>query len=229
MKGFQLKKARKKLQLTQSEIAQKLGVTQSYFSRLEKGERPLSDKLARKAVNLFNLSPTVLPMKTDLKSLRPATNGNFVKELAALNYPSYSHVKPSTLKNPVRVLATALCADNLEGRLVEALPWILLKFSDMHWRELVDIAKRKDLQNRLGFLTSLARKLAEKHGDTKTVAKFKRREELLDRSRLAKEDTLCREKMTEAEKRWVLQNRSAEAAHWNILSNLSVDYLNYAE
>ncbi len=227
MKGLQLKKARKKLRLTQDEAARKLGVSQSYFSLLEKGKRPLGSNLTKKAVNLFHLSPTALPVKASLKSLRPATNEKLVKELAAFDYLGYSHVKASTPRNPVDVLAAALCADNLEGRLVEALPWVLLKFSDMHWNKLVDIAKLKDRQNRLGFLTSLARKLAEKSGDANKVAKFKRREQALERSRLAKPDTLCREKMTESEKTWVMQTRSEEAAYWNILSNLSVDYLSY--
>lgn len=229
MKGLQLKKVRINNRLTQSEMAKKLGVSQSYFSLLEGGERPLSDKLAKKVVNLFHLPPTALPMKTALKSLRPATNGKFVKDLAALGYPGYSHVKPSALKNPVQVVITALCADNLEGRLVEALPWVLLKFSDMQWKELVEIAKLKDRQNRLGFLTSLARQLAEKSGDPRNTEKFKRREALLERSRLAKEDTLCRAQMTNAEKRWVLSTRSEDAARWNILSNLSVDYINYVK
>jgi transcriptional regulator with XRE-family HTH domain len=227
MNSLQLKKARKKFRLTQDEAARKLGVSQSYFSLLEKGKRPLSDNLVKKAVSVFHLSPTALPVKAGSKSLRPTTNEKLVKELAALDYLGYSHVKASAPRNPVDVLATALCADNLEGRLVEALPWVLLKFSDMQWNKLVNIAKLKDRQNRLGFLTSIARKLAEKSGDAKKVAKFKRRENELERSRLANPDTLCREKMTESEKNWVMQTRSKEAAHWNILSNLSADYLSY--
>lgn len=229
MTGLQLKKARKKLRLTQDEAARKLGVSQSYFSLLEKGKRPLGDTLTKKAVNLFHLSPTALPIKAGLKSLRPATNEKLVKELAAFDYLGYSHVKASAPRNPVDVLAAVLCADNLEGRLVEALPWVLLKFSDMQWSKLVDVAKLKDRQNRLGFLTSLARKLAEKSGDEKKATQFKRREQSLEQSRLAKSDTLCREKMTESEKAWIMQTRSKEAAHWNILSNLSVDYLSYGK
>lgn len=226
MTGLQLKKARKKFRLTQSEAAQKLGVSQSYFSLLEKGNRPLTGRLAKKAVGLFSLSPTVIPLEADLKSLRPATSENLVRELAALGYPGYSHVEPSALKNPVQVMAAALLADNLEGRLVEALPWILLKFSNMEWGHLVDAAKRHDLQNRLGFLTALARKVAEKSGDSGTAAVMRRREKNLESSRLAKQDTLCR-KMTDSERKWVRQTRSEEAARWNILSNLSADYLNY--
>lgn len=224
-----MQKARRNLGLTQVEAAKRLGVSQSYFSLLEKGERPLSDKLAKKVVRVFNLTPTVLPIKGNLHHLKPTTNQKFVKDLAALNYPGYSHVKPSRVKNPVQVLLTALSANNLEGRLVEALPWVLLEFSDLEWNELVDAAKLKDLQNRLGFLTCLARKLAERSGDPKKAAKFKRREQLLEPSRLVKEDTFCRQKMTSSERQWILMNRSKEAEHWNILSNISAEHLNYVE
>lgn len=227
MTGQQLRKARRTLALTQAEAAKRLGVSQSYLSLFEKDKRPLTDELAEKAAHLFNLSPTTLPLETKLDNLRPATNENFVKELAALDYPGYSHVKSARPKNPVQVLLTALSADNLEGRLVEALPWLLLKFSDMEWKTLVDAAKLRDLQNRLGFLTAVARKLAEKSGDSEKAAEFKCRENALERSRLVREDTLCNSRMTDAEKRWLLQNRTEEAAHWNILSNLSAEHLNY--
>ena len=229
MNGKALQTARKKLGLTQIEAAKKLGVSQAYFSLFEKGKRPLTNKIARKAVNLFKMPPTALPLEKELKNVRPATNEKFVKQLAAYRYPGYSHVKASELKNPVEVLVSALGADNLEARLVEALPWLLLQFPDMEWKNLVDAAKLNDLQNRLGFLTSLASKLAERSGDTEKAAEFKRRLDELEKSRLVKEDTLCRQNMTGAEKRWILQNRSTEAEHWNIISDLSADRLRYVK
>lgn len=227
MTGQQLRTARRNLALTQTEAAKMLGVSQSYLSLFEKDKRPPTDKLIKKAVRLFNLSPAALPLKMELNNLRPATNENLVKELAALRYPGYTHVKSARPKNPVQVLLAALSANNLEGRLVEALPWLLLKFSDMEWETLVGAVKLRDLQNRLGVLTAVARKLAEKSGDAKKAAEFKHREEALEGSRLVKEDTLCRSRMTETEKRWFLQNRSEEATHWNILSDLSAEYLDY--
>jgi transcriptional regulator with XRE-family HTH domain len=229
MTGKKLKKARKKLGLTQVEAAKCLGVSQTYFSLLEKGERRFTDELTKKAVRLFKLSPTVLPMNTELQHLGPTTNQRFVRELAALNYPGYTHVKPSNPTNPAQLLLKALSSDDLEGRLVEALPWLLFNFSDLQWKSLVDAVKLKDLQNRLGFLTSLARQLAEKSGNVKKYKVFKQREQELERSRLVKEDTLCRKNMTNAERRWLSQNRSPEAAHWNILSNLSAEHLKYVK
>lgn len=229
MNGKALQTARKKLGLTQVEAAKKLGVSQAYFSLFEKGKRPLNKKIAKKAVRLFKMPPTALPLEKELENVRPATNEMFVKQLAAYKYPGYTHVKASKLKNPVEVLISALSTDNLEARLVEALPWLLLRFPDLEWNNLVDAAKLKDLQNRLGFLTSLACKLAEKSGDTEKASEFKRRLNNLEKSRLVKEDTLCRQNMTEAEKRWILQNRSAEAQHWNIISDLSAEHLRYVK
>lgn len=229
MNGQTLQNVKKKLGLTQVQLAKKIGVSQAYLSLFEKGKRSLTKTFAKKAVRILNLPPTALPIETELKNLRPTTNEKFVKELAALKYPGYSHVKPSRLKNPVEVLISALSADNLEARLVEALPWLLLKFPDLKWKNLVDAAKLKDLQNRLGFLTALACKLAEKSGDTEKTAEFKGRLDELEKSRLVKADTLCNQTMTETEKRWILQNRSAEAAHWNIISDLSIDHLRYKE
>ncbi len=229
MTGRQLKEARKNMGLTQAKAAKCLGVSQTYLSLLEKGERQFTTKLTQKAVKQFGLSPSVLPLETELKNLRPINNQELVKSLAALNYPGYSHVKPSKLTNPVQVLFKALSSNNLEARLVEALPWLLFNFSDMQWQKLVDTVKLKDLQNRLGFLTSLARKLAERSGDKQKYRLLKKREEALDKSRLVKQDMLCRENMTEAEKRWLLNNRSPEAEHWNVLSNLSAEHLNYVK
>jgi hypothetical protein len=50
----------------------------------------------------------------------------------------------------------------------------------------------------------------------------------LERSRLAREDTLCRESMPDAERRWLTSNRSPLARHWNLLTGLTVDQLSYA-
>ena len=50
----------------------------------------------------------------------------------------------------------------------------------------------------------------------------------LEHSRLVREDTLCRESMSAAERRWLTSNRSPRAKHWNLLTGLTVDQLSYA-
>ena len=48
---------------------------------------------------------------------------------------------------------------------------------------------------------------------------------VLERSRLAKEDTLCHDSLTEVERKWLRANRPAEAAHWNLLTDMKAENL----
>jgi hypothetical protein len=64
-------------------------------------------------------------------------------------------------RNPAEVVLSALRAKNLDTRLAEVLPWVLLKHPDLDWEWLVRAAKVNDLQNKLGFLRNVARRLAE--------------------------------------------------------------------
>lgn len=96
-------------------------------------------------------------------------NENLASDLAALRYPGLSYLKPKRAKGPAEVLFSALRCKNLDARLVEALPWVLLEYPDLDWEWLVNEAKQHELQNRLGFLTNVARRLAEKLGREETA------------------------------------------------------------
>jgi hypothetical protein len=135
----------------------------------------------------------------------------------------------SARKNPAEILLTALSAEDLESRLVEALPWLAAKYADLDWKETIKIAKINDLQNRLGFVVNVARRLTERLGNTEKANALRRAEEMLAFSRLYREDTLCRASMTEAERKWLKANRSAEAKFWRLLTDLSPEHLDYAE
>jgi hypothetical protein len=50
----------------------------------------------------------------------------------------------------------------------------------------------------------------------------------LDDSRLVKEDVFYRPPRTESERQWLMQNRSEEAVHWNLLTDLRPEHLQYA-
>ena len=52
-------------------------------------------------------------------------------------------------------------------------------------------------------------------------------EAVLERSCLAREDTLCRGSLPEAERRWLTEHRSADARRWNVLTDWTVDALRY--
>ena len=226
MTGKQLVQFRKQNGLTQVQAAQALGVSQTYLSLLENEKRPLSVKLKEKAVRVFGLPPTEMPVETDLSKV---TDDQLAADLAALGYKGFSHLKPTRPKNPVTVLVSALNADNRDARLVEALPWVLLNFADMKWDELVRVAKTNDLQNRLGFVTTVARQVAESKGDKNTATKLKRHEAELERSLLFREETLCNESMTNAERKWLAAERPETARHWRLLTNLSPEHLSYAK
>lgn len=235
MTGMQLVLGRRKKGWNQQQAAARLGVSQPYLSLLEKDERAVTEELAHKAAHVFGLSPAVLPMKTVPQSLQSPNDDQLATDLAALGYPGLSHLKFSQRRkrlrkrNPAEVLASALQVSELDTRLTEALPWVLLQFPELNWHWLVSAAKLNDLQNRLGFVTNLARRLAESRGESEKAAFLAQQESALERSRLAREDTLCHESLTTAERRWLRDHRSPEAKHWGLLTDLSPEHLSYAD
>jgi hypothetical protein len=92
----------------------------------------------------------------------------------------------------------------------------------------VSAAKVNDLQNKLGFLTNVSRRLAEKLGKNETATLLSAQESALERSRSVHEETLCNDSLTQAERRWLKSNRSNEAKHWNLLTDLSPEHLSHA-
>jgi hypothetical protein len=160
----------------------------------------------------------------------PADADRLAIDLANLGYPGFAHLvsRRRATRNPAAVLFDALQRDDLEARLVEALPWLLVSFADLDWDWLVPRVKVLDLQNRLGFIVTLARQVAE-NSKSAAVEQLRRREASLDRSRLVREDAFGGSSITEAEKRWLRVNRSEPAAHWNVLSNLTARHLRRVE
>jgi transcriptional regulator with XRE-family HTH domain len=229
MTGKHLQAARKQKGWKQEHAALKLGVSQAYLSLLEKGVRRVPEKLAVKAVRIYGLSQALLPVETAWDQAPLADDDKLASELAALGYPGLSHLSPGRhKKNPAQLLLSALRRDDLDSRLVEALPWIVLKFPDLDWQWLANVARVNDLQNRLGFVTSVARMLAERRGEQETAALLAREESALERSRLMREDTLCHASLTETERRWLRKNRPREAKHWRLLTDLTPEQLDYA-
>lgn len=228
MTGEQLREARKQKGWNQQQAAQRLGVSQTYLSLLEKGQRRVPEKLAVKAVRVYGLSEARLPVTSSLDQASVADDGKLAAELAALGYPGLSHLKfRGRKKNPAELLLSALGKDNLDSRLVEALPWVVLKYPDLNWQWLSQAARVNDLQNRLGYVTSVARRLAELRGESEKAALLATEESALDRSRLAREDTLCHESLTKAEKLWLRKNRPPEARRWRLLTDLTPEQLDH--
>ena len=227
MKPQDLKSARRRQTWSQQELADRLGLSQSYVAMLENGDRKLAPSLVRKVARLLKLPPTVLPHSLSEKSSTRETAQSLAEQLASLGYPGFAYLRTRLVKrNPDEVLLSALAQPELEARLVEALPWVLLSYPNVDASWLVRQAKVRDLQNRLGFVVSLARQVAENKFPGR-VEQLKKLEDVLELSRLAKEDTLCRAALTPAEERWLRENRSQGAKDWNLLTDWRSESLRY--
>jgi transcriptional regulator with XRE-family HTH domain len=221
MTGKEVRTERRQRGWKQAELAKRLGVSQGYVSLLERGRRTVPPPLATKLVSLLELRPSRLPVR-DAKPLLPA---HVVGALGRLGYPGFAYARESRLTNPSELVVGTLLRGNVEPRVVEALPWLLVKYPDLNWEWVVRQAKQHDLQNRLGFVVSLARELAAKGGDQRAATTFLKWERVLEHSRLQREDSFSPETLTNAERRWLQTNRSAEGLRWNLLTNMSADQL----
>jgi transcriptional regulator with XRE-family HTH domain len=226
MDNRNLQEGREKAGLTQMEAAKRLGVSQPYLSQLERGRRAIPAPLAAKAARLYRLPATTLPVNQERAHSRPRHPDQLARDLAALGYPGFSHLRGGRKVNPAELLLDALSHNDLDVRLTEGLPWLLLAYSDLDWVWLVRETKLRNLQNRLGFLVATARALAP--ADSPTHARLLEAEQELERSRLAVEGTLCRESMGQAERRWLDNHRTDVARHWNLLSGMAPEQLVHA-
>jgi hypothetical protein len=122
--------------------------------------------------------------------------------------------------NPAEFLLTALAQPNLEARVAEGLPWVVLHYPGLPFDWFVREARANNLQNRLGFVVTLAKDAAHKR-------ELEPLEQKLADSKLAKEDSFCKE-LNEPERRWLKEHSSKEAQAWNLLSDLRPESLRYA-
>jgi hypothetical protein len=98
----------------------------------------------------------------------------------------------------------------------------------MDWDWLTLNAKIRDRQNRLAFVVALASQIASRRGDADLAEMLSKKVAMLERSRLAAEDTLGRDSVTPSERMWLRTHRSPEAHHWNLLTDLSAEHLDHA-
>lgn len=217
-----LREARLRKGWTQHQAAAKLGVSQTYLCLLEQGRRPVTKHLLSTLERHLDVPATELPAETPKRDVNAQ---RLAEALGTLGYPGFKYLRRGQRWNPAQVLLVALQQPNLETRLVEALPWVALHYPALDWEWLLERAKVKDLQNRLGFVLTLARHVAERKGNDQASAHLAQMEQRLDRSRLVREDTLCRESMTTVERRWLANNRSPEAQSWNLLTDLDASHL----
>jgi transcriptional regulator with XRE-family HTH domain len=212
---------------TQTQAAARLGVTQAYLNFLEHGKRRLTPGVVRRATSVYGLSPEALAVSSNFAPRR-ADDQRLAELLAQLGYPGFSYLRTHVpKKHPSEVLLTALWQKSLDGRVAEALPWVALRYAQADsW--LVENARRFNLQNRLGFVVRLARRVAEKLRDEARRGALVQLENTLEDSRLVKEDAFYRPPRTESERAWLREHRTEDAAHWNVLSDMRPEHLQYA-
>jgi len=184
---------------TQREAAAWLGVSQPYLSLLEKGARPVTERLqARMAAG-------------------GAEGGDEAsrRELAALGYPGFAHLEPSgRRRRPEDLFLEVLRRPEADARVAEAMVWLARRYGrEMDWVWLVRQAKLYDLTNRVGFVLDAA-------GLETAAARAALVE--LERGRLLAEATLCWDAMPSATRGWMRENRSGRAAHWNIVTRVDL-------
>ena len=226
MTGMELRKARRRKGWSQQLAAARLGVSQPYLSLLERKHRRLTSRLVVRATRVFGLPLTSLPLKPVGSQLH--TLQQVAEELAALGYPGFAYMQKNRKRNPAGALVAALRQDNLEARLAEALPWVLLNYA-LDWKWLTDQVRLHNLQNKLGFLVTVARMKLEEKGElqSRRYRNLCSAEEKLQSSRLAQEDAFGEAALTAREREWLRENRPDSAAHWNLLSDLSPEHLTY--
>ncbi len=227
MKSQELKQARQHRGWTQEEAGSHLGVTQAYLNLLENGKRWLTPRVVRRAVSVYGLSPEVLPVGEDFLPTQ-TSDDQLVEWLVRLEYPGFAYLKThTTRKNPYEVLLAALGQTSLDSRVAEALPWVAMKYGRPDtW--LVETARKFNLQNKLGFVVKLGRRVAESHGDNARSKELGKLEEVLEEGRLSNEGFFYRPPMTEREREWLSKNRTADAVHWNLLADMRPEQLSYA-
>ncbi len=221
MTAVDMRQGRKAKGWTQADLSRKLGVSQGYVSLLESKRRSVPRRLAPKLVLVLGLPPTRLPVT----SSTPLSPGRVAGALGTLGYPGFAHLRYRHRLNPAEVVVRALRANNVEARVVEALPWVLMRYHDLDWQWLLREAKQHDLQNRLGFVVTVALELAERRNNVTAATTLRTWALMLQNSRLAKEDAFAGDALTGAERRWLDTNLSKEGAYWNLLTSVSADTL----
>ena len=224
-----LKKARRKAGFTQKRLARALGCSQPYLSLMEHGKRVVPEAMERKLVRLLELPATCLPLES--KSVRRASVDEWARrKLGELGYPGFRYLAKSLRPslNPADVLLQVLASERCDPRLVEAMPWLLLRFPDLDRRVLVAEARQRNVQNRLGFVVALATEAALSTPQrSDRLRKLNKLGEALETFRLAREDDLGQGFKSARFREHLRENRVDAAAHWNVLTDLAPRHLSH--
>src|SRR4051794_7337475 len=159
----QVRSARLARGLTQQQAADRLRVSQAYLALLEGDRRPVTVRLATRIARLYGLGPIALPLSTE--RVGDSDSSSLANALASLRYPGFRQLAGKAAQNPATILLAVIASNDVEVRVIEALPWLAVEYHNLDWEWLIRETKLRDLQNRLGFVVTLARQMAEKRDD----------------------------------------------------------------
>ena len=203
--------------LTQSQLAQALGVTQAYVSQVESGERPVTRQLAERLARLPDVSQLPATVFPEDPSGLDRADRDFAADLAALGYPGFTATRKQAPRNPAALIVAILKRDHVAPAITAAIPWVLVRFPQINVAWLIDQARLNNLQNRLGFLTALTLQVR----DAEHLHALR---DALEQSRLVRVDTLARV-LSATERQFFEEHRSDTARHWNLLTGLTKETL----
>ena len=163
------------------------------------------------------------------------------KALAVLGYPGFAYLTAylqfetgsKDAFDPGELIRWAITQNVINTRVTEALPWLIAAYAtQINWEKLIGSAQQQKVQNRLGYLASLALQLVEsKQTLSRPEARLLLQESLLRLQGIQQpqEQTLMNEEIGPVMRNWVIGNRPPEAAKWHILTTITTDDLQHAE
>ncbi len=123
--------------------------------------------------------------------------------------------------DPLEFVLDALRTENLDQRVTDALPWVLVHRADLDYRRLTDEARLLNVQNRLGFLLEVTVEAARKLHSDGTAARLEPWLVRLREARLYKEDTLCKRSLTQVERKRLRRSRPKAARFWRLFTDVN--------
>lgn len=220
MRGAEFRAWRKTAGKTQVDAANAVGVKQPFVCAVEKGLRPVTPALK---TWLYSVCPEALRQELPSASRTPPSSERMKELLGGLGYPGFRYLASGPGKvDPLEFVLDALRTEDLDQRVTDGLPWVLVHRADLDYRRLTDEARLLNVQNRLGFLLEVTVEAARKlHGD-ETAARLEPWLVYLRDARLFKEDTLCKSSLTQVERKRLRRSRPKAARFWRLFTDVNV-------
>lgn len=173
-------------------------------------------------VQSFNLQILTVRIQGAGHNVNMKTDDTIKALLGGLGCPEFRYLAPATVEvDPREVLLEALRAEDMDQRVIDALPWVLAHRSDLDLRKLTDQVRAAGLQNRLGFLIEVTVSAAKSLRYSEVTKRLEPWLVVLREVRHPNEDTLAKASMTQVERRRLRRSRSSSARFWRLLTDMN--------